>query len=387
MKTVLVFAKQGNPWVDRMWIRGLTRFAKSADWRLVAFSQIEPRREERRLRELLDYYRPDGLVVGYSEGLAGCLPKEIPTVWMDVAPRDVPRGDVLVTHAGRETAVVAAREFVKLGFLNFAVVGDAGDFPWSVERIRAFRREVGSRRCTVCKLQSPVEAGVACPRQLGPWLRRLPHPCGVFAVTDRIAENVLTAAAVEGLSVPDEIAVIGVDNDEDLCQMATPTLTSVATDWEKGGYLTGSALASEMSRPGEGPRRLSFGELGLVRRGSTTPGAVRVDSRVAEASVFIREHACEGIGVMDVVRRLGCSRRLAEMRYLQATGHSIFAEIRDAQFARVLVLLARRDVPVGVIADMCGWKSPVALRQYFERRTGLSLQDWRSREQIGFAKN
>ena len=120
-------------------------------------------------------------------------------------------------------------------------------------------------------------------------------------------------------------------------------------------------------------------KLGIIRRASTTPGTLRVDSRVAEASVFIREHACEGIGVDDVVRRMGCSRRLAMMRYLEATGRSIFAEIREAQFEQALVLLSRRDIQLGAIADRCGWKSPTAFRTYFEKRLGMTLREWRNR--------
>lgn len=125
--------------------------------------------------------------------------------------------------------------------------------------------------------------------------------------------------------------------------------------------------------------RVPFGELGVIRRASTSVGTTRVDSRVAEASAFIREHACEGIGVDDVVRRMGCSRSLAMARFLEATGRSIFAEIREVQFAQALVLLSRREIQIGAIADRCGWKSSTALRTYFEKRLGMTMRAWRNR--------
>ena len=160
--------------------------------------------------------------------------------------------------------------------------------------------------------------------------------------------------------------------------MALPSLTSIATDWEKGGFLLGEALDRRVRDPSAPPVRRSFGELGIIRRASTTPGTLRVDSRVAEASVFIREHACEGIGVDDVVRHMGCSRWFAMKKYLEATGRSIFEEIREARFAAAMVLLAQRDVQIGVIADRCGWKSPAAFRTYFEKRLGMTMSVWRT---------
>ena len=127
------------------------------------------------------------------------------------------------------------------------------------------------------------------------------------------------------------------------------------------------------------PVRLTFGDIGIIRRRSTTPDARRVDPRIVEASVFIREHACEGISVADVVRHIGCSRSLAELRYLQTTGHSISEEIREARLSRALVLLAQRDIPIRVISDMCGWKNPMSLRRCFEAKEHMTLNEWRRR--------
>lgn len=146
-----------------------------------------------------------------------------------------------------------------------------------------------------------------------------------------------------------------------------------------GRRVCGEVLDQRMRHPDAPPLRKSFGELGVIRRASTSPSTIRVDPRVANASLYIREHACEGIGVDDVVRRMGCSRRLAMMKYLAATGRSIFAEIREAQFEQVLVLLSRREIQIGALADQCGWKSPTALRAYFEKRLGMTMREWRAR--------
>ena len=135
-----------------------------------------------------------------------------------------------------------------------------------------------------------------------------------------------------------------------------------------------------MRAPAHGPVRKPFGALGLIRRASSAPLRTRVNARVAEASAFIRAHACEGIGVDEVARHMGCSRRQAMTRYQEATGRSIFSEIRDVKFAHVLALLARRDVQIGAIANRCGWKSPMSLRTYFEKRMGMTLRAWREKQ-------
>lgn len=386
MKTVLFFMNNDNPAVSRLAVRGLSRYAKMRKWNVDAFVRTDVRREKKRLREVLRDLRPDGIVSSYTEGVQEVLPAGFPVAWLDVLPAKVPSGEPLVSHDSSRAVTLAVEELIRLGRTHFAAVGFQRSLPWSQKRIEAFRRAVrrSVRQATVSVFEplSPPWEKVGFRREVVPWLRKLPKPCALFAVCDRVAVNVLSAAASLGLNVPDDLAVVGVDNDEELCQLASPTLTSVVSDWEKGGFLVGEALDRRMQDGHAPPLRATFGDLGIVRRASTSLGSSRVDPRIVEASVFIREHACEGIGVADVVSRMGCSRSLAELRYLQATGHSIFEEIRDTQFSQVLVLLARRDVPIGVIADMCGWKSPLSLRRYFEKRTKMTLGEWR-RQNLG----
>lgn len=381
MQTVLVFSNNENPWVSRMSIRGLARYAKLRKWNVELITRTEARREGKRLRELIRFLRPSGLIAGYTEGLVEAIPKNMPVAWMDAAARDVPETDPLIIHDARKSAELAAEEFLRLGLKRFAAVGDRPGYPWSRRRIDIFcacvRKAQPHAVVDVLEPDIPIADKVGYRRELEPWLRRLDFPCGVFAVCDRIGVNVLSAARNLGIAVPDELAVVGVDNDEDLCLVSSPPLTSIASDWEKGGFLVAEALDRRMQDPCSPPMREPFGDLGIVRRASTIPGSNRVDPRIVDASVFIREHACEGIGVAAVVKHMGCSRRLAELRYLQATGKSIFEEIRDAQFAQVLVLLAQRNVPIGVIADMCGWKSPLSLRRYFEKRMSMTMGEWR----------
>lgn len=386
MKTVLVFTLDENPLVTQTWLRGFSRYAKGAKWFVEAVSRMGSLRSERkRLMNLIRYFKPCGIVSAYFEGLSGNIPSDIPVVWLDAAKRDVPPGDARVMHDDSDIATLAYKEFASFGFRHFAAVGERPNYTWSNDRIEAFGRLVRRQGATfdVLRPSHPPLDKVACQKAIEPWLARLPLPCGVLAVCDRVAANVISAAHRMKLKIPQDLAVVSIDNDEQICLMMEPPLTSVVTDWEKGGYLAGEMLERQMRDPKTRGLLASFGELGIMRRASSSLHANHVDSRVAEACIYIREHACEGIGVVDVVRQMGCSRRLAELRYLQATGHSIFSEIREAQFARVLILLSQRDIQLKAIADRCGWKSAMALRTYFEKRMRMTMREWRQKNVAG----
>lgn len=361
-------------------MKGFVRYAKAVDWRLVSLVCDGDAKQRHRVREMLKFLRPDGIVSTTFEHLTDVL-APYPHVWLDAPPEGIPPGDALVVHEGEPIGRLAAEELKRLDLRHFAAIGTQACYPWSERRIDSFARALESSGATapaVLRLSVPIVREMAMLREIDAWLKTLPKPVGLFAVNDRIAASVVTVANRQGLRIPDDLAIIGVDNDEDICNMTTPPLSSIATDWEQGGFLAGEMLATLLRNPETKRSPRSFGVLGVIRRTSTSPSKTSGDSRVAKASAYIREHACEGIGVEDVVRQMGCSRRLAMQRYLEVTGRSIFAEIRETQFAQVLVLLAQRDLQLGAIADRCGWKSSTALRTYFEKRTGKTLREWRS---------
>jgi len=370
----------GNPAVTRLWQQGFGRYARTAGWSVVTEKYAGLPHQKRKLMSLIRWLRPQGIVSSCHERISDGSLDGIPHVWLDAPETGVPAGDSLIAHDSSKIAEIAAKELESLGFGQYAVVGDDPKLPWSRRRTEVFVRCM--KRCgrsvLVTNLSAPPFETLANLRHIERWLKTLPVPCGIFAVHDRIAALVMTAAHRLGLRIPWDLALVGVDNNEDICSFTTPPLTSIAMDWDEGGYMLASALEAAMRGRDAKPIRQTFGVLGIVRRASTASAASCVDARVTDARAYIREHACEGIGVDDVVRQMGCSRRLATMRYLEATGHSIHAEIREARLANVLVLLARRDVQIGAIADRCGWNSATALRAYFAKRLGMTMNRWRS---------
>lgn len=379
-KTVLVLSLRENPLISQQWLRGFRRYARTAKWNVEMDACTFGRQQERRVKGMLQYFNPDGVVSACYEEVNPRIFVGIPHVLFDPPLDRIPQDETYVSHDSSHSAALAAGELFRLGKRHFAVVGAGNRYSWSRCRMAAFRSQVAAHGGTLDELELVKHwlDGIAIRKQIESWLKTLPRPCGVFAVNDNIAAAVISAAKRAGLRVPDELAVVGVDNDEGICGMSSPTITSIATDWEKGGFMAAESLDHLMRAPSGPVPAKTFGELGVIRRASTTLGESRADPRVAEASAYIREHACEGIGVDDVVRHMGCSRWFAMKKYLEATGRSIFDEIREARFASAMVLLAQRGVQIGVIADRCGWKSPAAFRTYFEKRLGMTMSAWRT---------
>ena len=381
---VLALQYAENPYVTRTWMRGFIRYALTADWQVEMQAFSGELKNLRSMRAAVGFFNPDGIVSACcNEEIARDIIGTIPHVWLDPPLDVVDKSDSIIWHGRSEAPRLAALELDKLDRRQYGVVGDHPCRGWSKERIRSFCRHMADlgHKPAVVELKSVAVNKIASIRQIESWLSTLTLPCGIFAVNDLLASYVLSAAHRLNLQVPKDVAVLGVDNDEDVCLQTIPSLTSIASDWELAGYMAAEALDKRMQDPLSGPVRKSFGELGVIRRASTSLSRTREDSRVADACHFIREHACEGIGVDDVVRKMGCSRRLAQMRYQEATGRSIFEEIREIRFAQVLQLLAQRDIQLGAIADRCGWKSSMALRTYFEKRLGMTMRDWRKKYQ------
>ena len=266
-----------------------------------------------------------------------------------------------------------------LGLRDYAYVGFRIPMFWARERHDAFVAAVAKngRGCHVFdpeREQLPHVRQAAC----ADWVRGLPRPCGIFAANDYVGEEILNICAQQGISVPDELAVLGVDNDEAVCENTTPSLSSIAPDFERGGYMAAELLARRIVGTWCSPVFLKFGVERVVTRQSTRRMACD-RGRVAEAVEMIRRRACEGLSAAEVVKFIGEPRRTAEMHFREATGRSIHEEIDEVRFTKVFELLKNPRQSIDAIPDICGFKTGVALRKAFRLRTGLSMRDWRKR--------
>lgn len=299
----------------------------------------------------------------------------VPVITLDLSEAQLRRESALgsfceVRSDSWQAARLAAEHLLDRGFRHCGFVGIPGRI-WSKRREESFRerlREAG--------LEPRVYGGAGRTAErrwdveqsrLARWLHDLPRPCGVMACNDDRGRQVLEACRIAGLRVPEEVAVIGVDNDELLCELADPPLSSVALNAEHGGYLAAELLDALMRGKVRKRRTITVEPLYVVTRRSTDVVSIE-DRDVAEALSFIHAHATDPILVADVVRHVRLSRRTIEQRFRRALGRSVHHEILRVRLERAQRLLSESDLSMGKVAAFAGFGSASYLSQVFRER-------------------
>lgn len=214
--------------------------------------------------------------------------------------------------------------------------------------------------------------------KIADWIASLPKPIGIFTCFDDRGQQVIDACRRINISVPDDVAVISCDNDDLLCNLATPPMTSIDINPERIGF-EAAALLDKMMGGEPAPTKAIHIEPGrIVTRQSTDVLAID-DRQVATAVRYIRDHACEGITVSDVVDNTGISRSSLERRFKKLFGHSPKEHILRVQFDRARVLLIESDIPVSKVADRVGFAYTKYFIEVFNKRMGCSPGAYRKR--------
>jgi len=268
-------------------------------------------------------------------------------------------------------AGLAADHLAGRGLKHFAYCGDPS-FPWSVERGRHFERMIRERCYPVHRFAHEPKSTVMEERNaMARWVERLPKPVGIMACYDIMAQSLLEACRLADVPVPDQAAILGVDNDDLLCNLAYPPLSSIQTDTMKTGYMAASLLDRMMAGERIEPKVWSIPPLEVVTRLSTDVIAVG-DPYVSAAIQYIREHAYEDLKVEDVLRAVPLSRRALDHRFVQALGRTPHEEIVEVRMRLLMRLLTETDWTLAVIAERLSFKHSEYMGVAFKKFTGLS---------------
>ncbi len=273
----------------------------------------------------------------------------------------------------RALGEAVADHLIDRGFRNFGLLAlDTEDF--FRERCENFVSTLRRRGfpCDVLRAARRAERPArweAQQRALGTWLRRLAKPAGVMACTDQLGFWLLDACARAALPVPEEVAVVGVENDEALCSMADPPLSSVALHPERVGYEAAAMLDRLMRGRPLRARAVRVEPLGVVVRRSSDVVAVE-DARLARALRVLRERACDGIGVAEVARAASVSRSTLERGLRRLLGRSPHEELVRVRLERARRLLGETDLKLSAVAHRAGFRHAQGLCASFKRAFG-----------------
>jgi LacI family transcriptional regulator len=288
-------------------------------------------------------------------------------------------GAPVVTTDNELIARLAFEHFSERGFRHFAYCGD-DRFPWSIARGGFFDEFVRQAGLTCEHYAAPVEFGPDSDAEtdtIAGWLRSLPQPAAVFACYDARGQQLLDACRRAALVVPDQIAVLGADNDHLLCELSPPPLSSVILDTHRTGWEAADLLARLMEGGAPTAEVHRIPPLGICTRQSTDTHAVG-DPQIARVLHVIREQACSGLTVSELLKRCPMSRRVLEQRMKELLGRSPHEEITRLQIRRVQDLLLGTKLTLEEIAGRSGFRNAQYLSVAFKRETGLPPREYRA---------
>jgi len=277
----------------------------------------------------------------------------------------------------------AAEYFLERGFRRFAYCG-FNDAIWSQRRGESFSRsvtEVGfkayfyQRHRAKRRRSSEGEQTI-----IAEWLRSLPRPIALMACNDDRGQDVLAACRIAGLEVPREVAILGVDDDELVCDLSYPQLSSIAVNTERAGYEAARVLDKLMSglQIEETEKVVPIYPLHVVTRQSTDIMAIE-DQQVAEAVYFIQKHSKRVIQVSDVAEAVGLSRRALQQLFRKVLTHSVHDEIKYARVNQMASLLTSTNLSMSQIARFLGYPNASNISRYFKQRKGISPMEYRKK--------
>jgi LacI family transcriptional regulator len=351
--------------------------AAHADWSM----RLTEQSRHARLPDWLREWDGDGVIARVDSAAAAATLRARPFPVVDVSA-ERPRSEF--PRVGIDNVAVARAAFEHLQAKKIPHLAYCGDprFLWSRERGRAFLdllRRAGRKGAAHALTRAHPAESEEGMRELTAWIAALPKPVGIFACYDRRAQQVLTACQQLNLAVPGEVAVLGVDNDEVICELCDPPLSSVLPNARRAGYEAAEILHRMMSRPRVRPSvSLEIEPVRVVERLSTDVVGVP-DPTVAAAVRHIRTHASDGINVADVLRAFPMSRTLLERKFRRWLGCSPHHLIKSARVERAKELLAETSLPIARVADLAGFESPSYLSAAFRHAVGESPRAYRQR--------
>ena len=332
-----------------------------------------------RLKRIKEWQGDAIIIRDSAEHIHEVLALGLPTITACNTQNEFPGSPSIIDDCA-SAGIMAAEHFLDRGFRNFAYCGFDG-MQWSRERCNSFSKRVAEAGFETHIYRQPESKAQRSwekePDYIAKWLRLLPKPLALMTCADHRSKQAVEACRIAGLEIPYQVAILGVDNDELLCELSTPPLSSVAINYEKGGYTAAELLDRMMARNFKDlKQQILLQASHIIPRHSTDVLAID-DTEVAKAIRFIRQQARKQIQVRDVVNATSLSRRQLYQRFQRHMGRSILSEIKRARVAKIAKALSETNLTVTQIASDFGFSSSDHVARYFRSQMKMSPSEYR----------
>lgn len=387
-KNVLLFIENSRAY-GRGLLRGIAKYAKiHGSWYFS--TRPQPYSQPRTFQDLENFR--DLLKDADKTALDGVITRELPpSLMQEMAQLDIP---IIVipyleeypqglTHRiitdSTGIGEMAAQYFIEKGFKHFGYSG-YDPFFWSQTRKLAFGNYVQEGGFSFNVYDSKKATGssnwISEKEDLAAWLKELPKPIAILTCTDDRGLQLLEACEYASLKVPEEVAVVGVDNDHLVCDLSNVAMSSIDLTTEQAGYEAAELLSRLMDGEEIEEANIKVFPRRVVTRQSSDILAIN-DTTVAKAMEFIRENTRKNIKVNDVVAATWTSRRVLELKFKKTLGASIAEEIRRQKVDKICELLTETRLSVKQIAEITGFETSKHIARYFSREKGMNLLEYR----------
>ncbi|MCF2490070.1 DNA-binding transcriptional regulator [Dyadobacter sp. CY347] len=329
-------------------------------------------------------WKADGIVGQlYNKDIEKIVQAGIPVIAQDFKERfaEIPN----ITGGYHEAGQLGADYFLKKGFTNFAFYG-FNDIVWSRERAEGFEERLKKRGHKVHyfehKKARSTELWYYKPSSLSRWLKSLPKPIGLMTCDDNQGQHITEACRQLGIRIPEEVAVLGVDNDEMICDLSDPPLSSIALDAEKGGYDAAKLLDHMIKHGTSHYYDIIVKPVQVITRHSTDIYATN-DDHIASSLKYIHQNIDKNLHVDEVVKQVPLSRRALEKRFLEITGYPIYKYIFNLRIEKFTQKLLDTDMSVFEIALDMGLTDSKNIARQFRQAKGCSPSVYRNRYVAG----
>ncbi|MEN6385904.1 MAG: DNA-binding transcriptional regulator [Phycisphaerales bacterium] len=365
---------------EREVVLGIANYARvSGNWvfyldKLDPYYHFNPTQVRHYIAQLMDW-GVEGVITRYPEEFALLKKKGIPMV----SVKQARTGENTFAINNEHIGIMGAKYFLEKCFKHYGFCGFEDMF-WSDIRCTAFSKVIKDNGCSI-SIYGPSKKRMSfswekAQKMLAEWLVSLPKPVAVMACNDDCAEHVLEAAKFAGLYVPEDVAVLGVSNDELICEFSDPPLSSIILNGQQAGYEAAALLDNLMAGIQPVDSVINVKPIEVVGRRSTDFLAVE-DKTIAEVLAYIRRNSTDIIQVEKIAEQVGVSLRVLQSRFRQVMGFTLREELNRARLNRINALLLDTKRSIEQIADMTGYSTTYNMIRFFQKQMGTSPGQYR----------